>query len=341
MVVSLERTMLALGAAFIVALLVVRAVRTLAIGRQLLDQPNWRSSHSVPTPRLGGIGIVAGVWLGSLMYDGLHGPTLTLLVPATILAAFGLVDDLRSLSPIGRLAVQAATAIAAMWVMHPEIEVGLAGLEVRLDGVVAMLAGAVWVVGVVNVFNFMDGIDGIAGGTAAAGAAALILLGAPPAVMLAIVGASLGFLVWNQSPASIFMGDGGSMCLGTLLALGPLAAPGDVSGVGMILVLAPFLLDASFTLAIRSKDRKPLLAAHHEHLYQRLATVGVDRRVIAAGYWAAAMVCGWLGIRYATADASAQVAIIVGVLAAFAAYVLVVRRLERQTVAGGFDRDVR
>ncbi len=187
----------------------------------------------------------------------------------------------------------------------------------------------------------MDGIDGIAGGTAAAGAAALILLGAPAVVMLAIVGACLGFLVWNGSPASIFMGDGGSMILGALLALGPLAATGGASGVGMVLVLAPFLLDASYTIAVRSKDRKPLLDAHHDHLYQRLATVGVDHRAIAAGYWAAALICGWLGTRYASTDALTQVAIIAGVLAGFATYILAVRRLESLAAADGSSRHVR
>jgi len=192
----------------------------------------------------------------------------------------------------------------------------------------------VWLVGVVNILNFMDGLDGLAGGTAVVASIGLLTIGAPMALMLVLAGACLGFLVWNHSPASIFMGDGGSMMVGLLLGSAAFAGAGAVPLVAVALILAPLLLDASFTLAVRLKDRKPIFSAHHEHLYQRLSTLGVESRVIAAGYWAAAGVCALLAIRYETAEPAGQLGILALIAVAFAGYVLLVRRRERARPEG-------
>jgi UDP-N-acetylmuramyl pentapeptide phosphotransferase/UDP-N-acetylglucosamine-1-phosphate transferase len=297
--------------------------------RDVLDRPNERSSHTVPIPRGGGIALIGTVllaWL-ALCAAGRVSPAIPIVALATVLlATVCWIDDLRGLSPATRLAAQAAAVALGLYVLPGGNAIeGFLGVPTYFAA-----AGLLWVWWI-NLFNFMDGIDGLAGSEAAAIGGGLLLsailgIGVDPALALlaaAILGAALGFLASNWSPARIFLGDVGSAPLGYLtgfLLLG-LAARGSWR-VALILPLY-FLADATITLLRRLARGERVWQAHRRHFYQQAVQKGlghaaVVRRVIAADLlligcgWAAEN--GWGGL--ALGAAFAIVAVLLVVLAA-------------------------
>jgi Fuc2NAc and GlcNAc transferase len=264
--------------------LVLRA----AVRRQLLDQPNARSSHSVPTPRGGGLAFV-GVFLLLLPVVVALEPdsgrlALALGAGGLAVAAVGLVDDLRNVAAPVRAAVHALAAVLAV------VLLGLPGGRGTLAVAGAALLVVVALVWVVNLCNFMDGIDGLAGGQAVVAAAGIALLasGVPAvtAVALVLAGAVLGFLVLNAPPARIFMGDVGSGFLGFVLGVLVLQTWAE-AGVALpvaALLLAPFLVDATGTLALRVLRGERWYEPHRDHVYQRLTRSGLTHRGVSLLY---------------------------------------------------------
>src|SRR5215203_4562723 len=147
----------AVGLAFLVALVLAPALVRFAIGRNLLDVPNARSSHEVPTPRLGGLAVIAGVWAAAPFIS----ETFLFLTAATLAGLVGVLDDFVDLPFWLKAAGQATVAFILLFLAPPPISLAAGPLWP-----VALLFGVVWVVALVNAYNFMDGIDGIAGGTA-------------------------------------------------------------------------------------------------------------------------------------------------------------------------------
>ena len=247
--------------------------------RRLLDQVNERSSHAVPTPRGGGLGLVLGVavaWAVGLSLATAWSPsTGGVLAGALLLAGLGWWDDHAGLSARLRLPVQLAVSALAAWALGLPATITMGQMSIHMPiwvlGPLAVIA-ATWLI---NLTNFMDGIDGIAGGQGlVAGLAGALLLGATPLGGLgwAVAGASLGFLWWNRPPARIFMGDVGSTVLGLLIAVLMLAElQAGVPVELALLPVAPFFIDATCTLLRRAWRRERLSQAHRSHLYQRLA----------------------------------------------------------------------
>ena len=280
-VLLLLTTLLALATAVASAIL-VGLVRRELLRRDILDRPNARSSHDTPTPRGGGIGLMAALlpaWIvGNFLFPSGPVATADWLLPlaAAGLAAVSWIDDLRDLGALPRLAAQFAAAIAGALVLPGLVFQGL--FPPWLDTTLAVI-GWVWFV---NLFNFMDGIDGISGVESIAIAAGVALIGGGlslvPAGMtaqaLAIAAATAGFLVWNWHPAKIFLGDIGSVALGYLLAwlLLSLAAMGEWE-VALILPLY-YLADATITLLRRLARREKVWQAHREHYYQQAVRNG-------------------------------------------------------------------
>ena len=271
--------------------------------RKVLDRPNERSSHAVPTPRGGGIAVTGTVlvaWFGFSAAGGVNSAIIAVVISAALLALVCWIDDVQGLSPVTRLMAQAA-AVAIGLLALPEP----ANLPREWAAPVAfyVAVGFIWLWWV-NLYNFMDGIDGIAGSEAAAIAGGLLLFtmlgnGADFSVALlsaAVLGASLGFLVWNWSPAKIFLGDVGSVPLGYLtgfLLIG-LAGAGRWK-IAMILPLY-FFADATITLGRRLAGGERVWEAHRQHFYQKAVIRGLDhatvvRRVLAANLLLVA--CGW------------------------------------------------
>jgi UDP-N-acetylmuramyl pentapeptide phosphotransferase/UDP-N-acetylglucosamine-1-phosphate transferase len=306
-----------------------RALIPILRRRDLLDLPNDRSSHTVPTPRGGGIAVIGAVLVAWLIWclTGRAPPEVLGISLATgLLAIVSSTDDLRGLSPAARLAAQIAVVMIGLYLLPS------AGNELRVWlGPTAYFAaiGLLWIWWV-NVFNFMDGIDGLAGSEAAAIGGGLVLFsawgnGVDPAMALlaaAILGGALGFLGCNWSPARIFLGDVGSAPLGFLTGflLLNLAARGPWA-VALILPLY-FLADATLTLLHRLWRGERIWEAHRQHFYQQAVRGGlkhaaVVRRVIAADLlligcaWAAGN--GFSGIALGTAVAI--VAVLLAILA--------------------------
>jgi Fuc2NAc and GlcNAc transferase len=227
------------------------------------------------------------------------------LVPAAAVALLGLVDDRIGLSARLRLVVQFACALAL---------VGATAIYLDLEPRIATLAWlpvlAVGVVWCTNFYNFMDGIDGIAGsqGVFVAAGAGLLLLG-PGSDGIALLpwvvaGACAGFLVWNWSPASIFMGDVGSASLGFLFAALAVftALSGRLSEWTWLLLLGAFAVDATVTLLVRWRSGQRLTEAHRSHAYQVMARrSGSHARTVLV--FAAVNLCWLLPFAFASARA--------------------------------------
>ena len=266
------------SAAFLVAGSLVPLIVRFAVGRNLLDVPNIRSSHEVPTPRLGGVAIILGTWVGAMILrpEG----AWPLLVAGTLIGAVGLVDDFGSLHFGAKALAQTLVAAGLVFLYEPPLLSEAPGLlELAVFGV-----GVLWIVALSNAFNFMDGIDGIIGGVALVNVLFLALL-AGGGALAPLAGATVGFLVWNMNPASIFLGDSGSYFLGFFLAATALYAPlpGGVWNplifLACILVFTPLLFDTAYTLVRRLRAGKNVFSAHREHIYQRITpATGMHRR---------------------------------------------------------------
>ena len=287
-----ELRLISIAVPFVAALALVPALVRFAIGRNLLDVPNARSSHEIPTPRLGGLAVILGVWAVAPFLEG----GLLLLVAATAAGAVGLLDDLVDLPFWAKALGQAIVAFCLLFLSPPAL-LDAAGSLWPL----ALLFCVLWVTAVVNAYNFMDGIDGIAGGTAILNALFLLpLLGGSSGLaagLVAMAAATAGFLVWNLSPARIFLGDSGSHFVGFFLGAAALYA--DPVGESPILafvvaavVFTPFLFDTAFTLVRRARARKNVFSAHREHLYQRITPDPAKHRQVTNVYLGLAALSG-------------------------------------------------
>lgn len=276
---------LVVGLAPLVAtVLGTRAVLHLLRRRNIVDNPNERSSHAAPTPRGGGIAVIAvlvGAW--TILWatgHGFAGGAMFWLVigGAAVLAAVSWVDDVRGGLPAApRFLIQMAAVAAGLFALPADGAILQGAVPLWAD---RLIAGLLWL-WFINLFNFMDGIDGITGcktgtigigifvvGLTAGTAAPLALPG------LAAAGVAVGFLVWNWAPAKVFLGDVGSVPLGHLLGwlLLMLAAMGHWDAA--LLLPAYYLADASLTLARRlARGEKPW-QAHREHAYQVAVRAG-------------------------------------------------------------------
>jgi Fuc2NAc and GlcNAc transferase len=278
---AIEVSVLA-GLALAASMVLTLAVRRFALSRGLLDVPNERSSHLVPTPRGGGVAIALTALAGFALLTALHELDFALfaaLAGGLGVAAIGFFDDRRALPAGGRLAAHLAAALWALaWLgVLPPLRIGD---QLVTLGALGTILGALGIIWVLNLFNFMDGIDGLAAseatfiawsGAALAGANSL---GNGAAAAAAIFGAScLGFLRWNWPPARIFMGDVGSGFAGYVIAVLALGvARQDTVGLWTWLILGGvFFVDATVTLLRRLLRGERVYEAHRSHAYQWLA----------------------------------------------------------------------
>ncbi|WP_036148404.1 MraY family glycosyltransferase [Lysobacter antibioticus] len=269
--------------------------RVYALHSRLIDEPGERRSHSVATPRGGGIAIVAAVLIATAAL-GIRFPShaplaLAFGIGLLAIAGIGWVDDHRPLSPWLRLGVHAfAAALLAFAVWYVLGNVWLA------------LAAFALAVGLTNVWNFMDGINGMAASQAALVALALVWLGGPvwSWLALALLAACVGFLPFNFPRARIFMGDVGSGAIGyAVAALCVLAASGLGLRSGLLLLpLAAFMVDSGLTLLRRVRRGERWWTPHTQHAYQVWARrIGHTRVTLAyAVFTLLSVVC----VRYVT-----------------------------------------
>lgn len=265
--------------AFCLSLVLTPVVRAWLRHRGLVDQPGLRRSHRTPTPRGGGLALVAALSLALIWAAGFDGLVAVVLVLA--LAAIGWLDDIHDLPVRWRLAGQLTVALLMLGYAGPIAGVALGGRILEWPWLWSALA-VIAVVWLVNLHNFMDGSDGLAamqGTWTGLVLGTLLYAGGAPvagAAGLALAGACLGFAVWNRPPARIFMGDVGSVSLGGVVGLLALvgAASGQVSIWLSLIVCALFVVDATATLLGRAAGGARWYTAHREHAYQRLIRAG-------------------------------------------------------------------
>jgi UDP-GlcNAc:undecaprenyl-phosphate/decaprenyl-phosphate GlcNAc-1-phosphate transferase len=277
-------------AAFLVACVSTGLAIPLLRRADVVDVPNGRSSHISAVPRGGGIGVLVGVAVAVAVAGVRPQPAVVVVGAALIAGLLGLLDDVRALSALARLTVQAALGlIVAGW---------LTSQHVSQSSLVAVgaVAGTFWLVGYVNAFNFMDGINGISGLSAVVAGGWYGWLGQhydQPTIAvlgLALAGASAGFLPWNVPRARVFLGDVGSYGIGMVVGCTSLIAVLD--GIPVWVAVAPlaiYLADTAWALAKRLVRGESWREAHREHVYQRLVDFGWSHMAGAALVAAAAM----------------------------------------------------
>lgn len=269
--------------ALCVAALLTRAMRHFSVSKGMLDIPNERSSHTVPTPRGGGVAIVVAASVSLIVLFFQDKISLQLLLALTgggiVVAVVGYLDDMRPMAARWRLLVHFAAALWALGWLGGVTELQFGGHVFDLGWIGTGLA-VLAIVWSLNLFNFMDGIDGIAASEAVfvafCGGGVCLMGGVSASLALAgmsVAAASAGFLVSNWPPAKIFMGDIGSSYLGYVIAVLALACARESPiGVFVWLILgAIFFVDATVTLLRRLLKGERLYQAHRSHAYQILA----------------------------------------------------------------------
>jgi UDP-GlcNAc:undecaprenyl-phosphate GlcNAc-1-phosphate transferase len=320
-------------ATFGTVVVITPLVRFLAIRFRAIDQPSDRKIHPKPTPTLGGIGLLIGVAVGMgvayLMpeFRALFRESLELqgtLLAGAVVAAVGVVDDIRALSAPAKVAGQVLAAgllvlngVTLLFFWFPGQGI------ISLGPDLAVPLTVLWVLLMVNAINLVDGLDGLAAGIVVIAAAAFFtwVTIAPPAfgrsqaalLSAMAAGAALGFLPFNFHPARIFMGDSGAMLLGLLLAAA------TVSGVGRTIrpsggavaafatpvlppaiVLAVPLMDVAFAVIRRLRKGRPVFAPDKEHIHHQLTEIGHTHRraVLTMYYWSALLAAAALAISF-------------------------------------------
>ena len=264
---------------FVASVVLTGLFRQYALWRNVMDIPNERSSHSVPTPRGGGIAMVL-VYLLALAYQlnitGFSNEQLALLVGGAVIALTGFLDDHHSLSARWRLLIQLLVSIMMVISAGPLPTINLFGQTLHPD-IVAYPILILTLTWMTNLYNFMDGIDGLAGIEVVSVCLIMSMIywitGFVPndgAAVLLLATAASGFLVWNFPPAKIFMGDVGSGFIGLLLGglmLRDAAKEPKYLFVWLIL-LAVFIIDATMTLLYRVYMKERFYEAHKTHAFQ-------------------------------------------------------------------------
>ena len=283
------------GSAVLAALLTL-IIRKSALHKDLLDVPNDRSLHTVPTPRGGGAAIVL-VFIAAIIAlmaaDYVEAKNAVILIGCgAIIALTGFLDDRQMLSHArSRLALHFVAALIAVSALDGLPTLPVFGTDVSLGFFGGVLV-TVYLVWLLNLFNFMDSIDGISGAevVSVCGAAAFLIhrtthdynIASLPLVLAA---ATLGFLVFNWPPAKIFMGDVGSGFVGFIIGVFSLIAAKNVGSLGWVwvILLGVFIVDATVTLIGRLVRKQKPHVAHRSHAFQHLALRFVSHKPVTVG----------------------------------------------------------
>lgn len=247
-------------------------IRSYALKKAIFDIPNERSSHTIPTPRGGGVAIIIVFYIGLLYFqENIDAQLLYALLCALPIALIGFLDDMFTLSSKIRFFVQSVSAGMALYLLGGVTSIDFIVFEFHgwWINVIAFFT-IVWLT---NLYNFLDGIDGYAGAEAVMVGLGLFLFFHNP-LGLVIVAACLGFLLFNWHQASIFMGDVGSATLGFIFAVFVFYDTSHGNIYIWLILLSLFWFDATLTLIRRYLNNEPITYAHKKHGYQRLVQSG-------------------------------------------------------------------
>jgi len=276
-------------------------MRKIAISKKIYDLPNAaHKTHKEPVPYLGGVAIIIGVTTisyAAAIYKNFSKQDYLLLTsvlaPAIILGLIGLWDDLRNLRPGPRLAIQLIAGIFTAYILISQDTVGNPTGSQTLDAIITVI----WIVGICNSINFFDNVDGGAAGTVAISSLGLFYLTFQnqqffiAALSSVTTGATIGFLLWNKSPARIYMGDAGALFLGVLIATLTIRLQPDTDALWKslttpILLLAVPILDTTTVVLSRIRRGVSPLQGGYDHLSHRLVKKGIPRKQAVLFLWA-------------------------------------------------------
>ena len=305
-------------AAFALTGLLTWPVRALAIRLGAMDAPNMaRKTQTEPVPYLGGVAIALGITIITFVAVIVGGNAtgenngqlkdlaLTVFLPALVLGTIGLFDDLRSLSPWPRLIAQTIVGTVVAFVIVNSGTIGTAfGSSSAGDAGswINTVVTVFWIVGVCNSVNFFDNLDGAASGVAAIAAIGVFIIAFDrgqelvSALSIVTAGATIGFLLWNKSPAKIYMGDAGALFLGIVISvatirLNPGITPTWHSLAIPVMLMAVPLLDTCVAVFSRLSRGLSPLTGGKDHLSHRLVRGGLTRPMAAISLWLASGVC--------------------------------------------------
>ena len=286
-------------------------MRKIAISKKIYDKPtSAHKSHSKPIPYLGGIAIILGVVITSYLALFLSPFTAnnfwlatSALAPAIALGIIGLWDDLKNLDPLPRFIGQSIAGLIIATILISSGNLGNPTGQVSID----ILISVIWVVGICNSINFFDNLDGGAAGTVAISAVALTYLALSTdqsfiaALSLVIAGSTFGFLIWNKTPARIYMGDAGALFLGVLIAtLTVRFDPNTESTFGSfatpLLLLAIPILDTTVAVLSRLRRKISPFQGGRDHLSHRLVRAGLSRKLAAITLWSLTGLFGFFAV---------------------------------------------
>ena len=300
MTISHSQDLLLALAAFVLVGGLTPVMRRLAIKHEVMDSPNTsHKTHKDPVPYLGGVGIIIGILavsFGALIYKHAESKNfwlaLSVLGPALVLGLIGLWDDIKNLPPLPRFIAQTIAGVFTSAILISSSTVGTPTGSQTLDAIVT----TIWIVGICNSINFFDNLDGGAAGTIAISSIALTILGINGHQYLVgglaavTAGATVGFLLWNKSPARIYMGDAGALFLGILIAsltirLHPSAETQWTSFATPLLLIAVPILDTSVAVLSRLRRKISPFQGGRDHLSHRLVRAGLERPQAAITLW--------------------------------------------------------
>ena len=308
----------------------------------LLDHPNERSLHTEPTPRTGGVAILAGVIsaIPVMLFANVGAsPIMWLMAGAGLIAALSFLDDRRGLPVVVRFlghVIGAGFVVLGAGLTLPPL---FLGMSVPWPAWLGLGLSVLFLVWMVNLYNFMDGMDGFAGGMAVIGFGTFAVFGLIggnllfTGLSLTIAAAAGGFLLFNFPPARIFMGDTGSAALGLLA--GGLSLWGARDGIfpfwAALLVFSPFIVDASVTLVRRLFRGERVWQAHKSHYYQRLVQFGWGHRKTVSYEYVLMLACGLSALFVRYLNSQEQVALVLFWCLAYLLLMTGVHRMEKKT----------
>jgi UDP-N-acetylmuramyl pentapeptide phosphotransferase/UDP-N-acetylglucosamine-1-phosphate transferase len=295
---------------FVISAVIVDLVIIMATRYRLVDLPNRRSAHALPTARGGGVAIVitmaAAATAAAFRWPSMSGPImLGALIPSLVIGFVGVLDDMQPLRATLRLVIHIGVALAITWMLGPVESIALPGYGEIALGEAGWPLTVIWIVGLTNAFNFMDGIDGMAAFGAVVVGLVIAMIGlamwAPPSMVLGafVAAAAGGFLVFNWQPARVFMGDVGSAFLGTFFAVMPLLFPSHMRAAVFIpiaMALWPYIYDPFMSVLRRIWNGQDPLQPHREFLFHRLVRSGVPHARVTLLYGALALLGGIAGL---------------------------------------------
>jgi len=306
-----------IGAA-IISFFLTPLVRNFAVAHTIIDYPNARKIHTKPIARLGGVAVIVSfcaiiafvlitqpqsLRFSDVVLFGIDANLVGVLLGIVILCIVGVIDDVKGMSPWIKLAGHFGAALLVVvfgvkiWWLHNPIT----GIDITLGGWTYIIV-PLWIVLIINVVNWLDGVDGLATGVGVIASVILFFLARDPEVnqpataLLAIIlaGALVGFLPYNFTPATIFLGDVGSMFIGFILAIFAIISGGKFATAALVLGFP--ILDALWVVIRRIIRGQPIWHADRRHLHHRLLDAGLSQRSVVMGLWALSALFGSIAL---------------------------------------------